>query len=28
LASQPQGTVMQSFWLREQGYSLDLQKKV
>lgn len=27
LASQPQGTVMQSFWLREQGYSLDLQKR-
>jgi Transcriptional regulator, AbiEi antitoxin, Type IV TA system/Transcriptional regulator, AbiEi antitoxin N-terminal domain len=27
LSSQPSGVVMQSFWLAEQGYSLDLQKR-
>jgi hypothetical protein len=27
LSSQPPGVVMQSFWLAEQGYSLDLQKR-
>ena len=27
LFSQPQGVVMQSFWLNEQGYSFDLQKR-
>jgi hypothetical protein len=27
LSSQPLGVVMQSFWLAEQGYSLDLQKR-
>ncbi len=27
LSSQPPGVVMQSFWLVEQGYSLDLQKR-
>lgn len=27
LSSQPLGTVMQSFWLKKQGYSLDLQKR-
>src|ERR1700733_8612629 len=27
LSSQPPGTVMQSFWLAQQGYSFDLQKR-
>ena len=27
LSTQPLGTVMQSFWLNEQGYSYDLQKR-
>ncbi len=27
LSSQPAGTIMQSFWLKEQGYSLELQKR-
>jgi hypothetical protein len=27
LASVPSGVVMQSFWLKEQGYSLDLQRR-
>lgn len=27
LSSQPPGVVMQSFWLAQQGYSLDLQKR-
>ncbi len=27
LSSQPIGTIMQSFWLKEQGYSLELQKR-
>jgi len=27
LSSQPLGTVLQSFWLKKQGYSLDLQKR-
>lgn len=27
LSSQPLGTVIQSFWLKKQGYSLDLQKR-
>ena len=27
LSSQPVGTIMQSFWLKEQGYSLELQKR-
>lgn len=27
LSSQPAGTIMQSFWLKEQGYSFELQKR-
>jgi hypothetical protein len=27
LASRPAGTILQSFWLKQQGYSLDLQKR-
>jgi len=27
LSSQPLGTVLQTFWLKQQGYSLDLQKR-
>jgi hypothetical protein len=27
LSFQPPGTIMQSFWLKEQGYSFELQKR-